>query len=389
MQITLVSSQAHEAAFYKLPSVIYKNDTNWIVPLEHDVRQVFDAKKNKSFKFGKIERWILADETNNTIGRIAAFTNSKYKNKGDDVPVGGMGFFECINNQQAANVLFDTAKQWLQQQGVQAMDGPINFGERDNWWGLVTQGFYEPMYCMNYNPEYYVELFETYGFKVFYEQHCFGLKAKAPLEQKIWDRHAIHDADPNFASSHLYKDNLAKYANDFATVYNKAWAGHGGLKQMSAAQVLLLFKKMKTFMDPKLLWYVYYNHEPVAMFINIPDLNQWFKHLHGKFSLYHKLKFLWLKKFKKNKKFTGIVFGVVPEWQGKGVDAYIIGEAAKHYLQTAQSPYEDYEMQWIGDFNPKMINVASTLGKTYVSRKLCTYRYLFDSKKEFVRHPII
>ena len=167
MQTTQVTTAAHEAAFYKLPSSIYKNDANWIQPLTHDVQQVFDKAKNKSFKFGKIERWLLTDN-NITVGRIAAFVNSKYKSKGDDVPVGGMGFFECTNNQAAANMLLDTAKNWLQEQGMQAMDGPINFGERDNWWGLVTQGFHEPMYSMNYNLPYYVQLIENYGFKFFY-----------------------------------------------------------------------------------------------------------------------------------------------------------------------------------------------------------------------------
>ncbi len=388
MQISLVDSPAQETAFYKLPTNIYKNDPNWIQPLTKDVQQVFDPTKNKSFKFGKIARWILVDDGNNTIGRIAAFVNNKYKNKGDDVSVGGIGFFECIEDQPSANLLFDTAKDWLQQLDIQAMDGPINFGERDNWWGLVTQGFHEPMYSMNYNPPYYIQLFENYGFKVFYEQLCFGLSPKEPLEKKIWERHAAHASNEKFASSHLYKDNLEKYANDFAIVYNKAWAGHGGLKQMSPAQVLILFKKMKVFMNEKLIWYAYYDHEPVAMFVNIPDLNQWFKYLHGNFSLVHKLKFLWLKTFKKNKKFSGLVFGVVPEWQGKGVDSYIIGEAAG-YMQSDESPYTEYEMQWIGDFNPKMVNVASSLGKTYISRKLCTYRYLFDRQKTFLRHPML
>jgi hypothetical protein len=172
-------------------------------------------------------------------------------------------------------------------------------------------------------------------------------------------------------------------------VYNKAWAGHGGLKQLTEAQVQIMFKKMKPIMDEKIVWYAYYENEPVAIFINLPDLNQWFKHLHGKFGLLQKIKFLWVKQFTKNKKFTGLVFGVIPEWQGKGVDGYIIGESAKNYLQTAACPYEDYEMQWIGDFNPKMLNVASSLGDVQRSRNLCTYRYLFDRDKEFVRHPVL
>ncbi len=85
-------------------------------------------------------------------------------------PTGGCGFFECIDNQQAADLLFDTAKNWLKQQGMEAMDGPINFGENDMWWGLLVEGFSRPYYGMNYNPPYYKRLFEHYGFKVLYEQ---------------------------------------------------------------------------------------------------------------------------------------------------------------------------------------------------------------------------
>src|SRR4029077_3774465 len=116
-----------------------------------------------------------------------------------------------------------------------------------------------------------------------------------------------------------------------------------------------------------------------------PDLNQWFKYLDGKFNLLQQVKFLWIKKTKPNKKFTGLVFGIVPEFQGKGIDAFIIVESAK--VIQRDSTYTEYEMQWIGDFNPKMINVAESLGETFRSRVLTTYRYLFDRTKEFKRHP--
>ncbi len=388
MQISIVTSAKDIDGFFKLPLSIYKNDPNWIQPLDKDVKEVFDVQKNKTFRHGKIQRWILKDTAGKCIGRIAAFTNEKYKNKGDDVPVGCMGFFECVNDIQAATLLFDTAKNWLREEGMQAMDGPVNFGERDKWWGLVTKGFMEPLYGMNYNPPYYVNLFEHYGFKVFFEQVCFSMKNKPPLDKKIWERHDEIARNPKFSSAHLHKNDLEKYAKDFATVYNKAWAGHGGLKQLTEAQVLIMFKKMKPIMDEKIIWFAYYENEPVAIFINLPDLNQWFKHLHGKFGLVQKIKFLFVKQFTKNKKFTGLVFGVIPEWQGKGVDGYMIGESAK-YIQSDDCPYETYEMQWIGDFNPKMLNVASSLGDVKRSRNLCTYRYLFDREKEFLRHPVL
>ena len=193
---------------------------------------------------------------------------------------------------------------------------------------------------------------------------------------------------PDMTARHINKNQLEKFAGDFATVYNKAWAGHGGLKQMAKEQVVILFKKMKPVMDERIIWFAYYKDEPIAIFVNLPDLNQWFKYLDGKFGLLQKLKFLWLKKFKPNKKFCGIVFGVVPEWHGKGIDSFIVVESAR-LIQTPDVSYTEYEMQWIGDFNPKMINTAEGLGETFRSRNLTTFRYLFDRTKEFKRHPIL
>lgn len=388
LQLVEVTTPALERAFLKVNVTINKGNPNYIQPLDNEIRDVFDPKKNKAYRSGMAKRWLLQDEKGEYVGRIAAFMNKKYKTKGDEGPVGGIGFFDCINSQEGADLLFDVAKHWLLQQGAYAMDGPINFGERDRWWGLVVEGFQEPLYGMNYNPPYYQALFETYGFQTFFNQTCFGYDPKKPPTEKIWKRHAIFDKDPAFKVRTIDKKNLEKFAEDFVTVYNKAWAGHGGMKQMRKEQAVQIFKKMKPVMDERLVYFTYHNEDPIALFVNLPDLNQWFKYLHGKFDLLHKLKFLWLKKTKPCKKFSGIAFGVVPEFQGKGIDAYMIGEAAK-IVQVPSVHYTEYELQWIGDFNPKMLNVAEGFGDVYPTRRLITYRYLFDRTKEFKRHPII
>jgi hypothetical protein len=397
MQLIEVLTPAQAKEFIGVNIFINRTDKNYIQPLEKDVTEVFDPKKNKTFRQGEIARWILKDEEGRFAGRIAAFVNKKYKNKGDDVPVGGVGFFDCIDDQVAADMLFDVAKHWLIQRGMEAMDGPINFGERDRWWGLIVKGFEPPLYCMNYNQPYYQTLFENYGFKNFYNQICFALKAKDRLVQKYYDRHADCAKDPNYSSAHIKKAQLDKFAADFTIVYNKAWAGHGGAKHLEEKVVRKMFQSMKPVMDERINWFVYYKGEPIAIWINLPDLNQWFKYLHGKFDLFHKLKFLWIKATKKNKKFTGIVFGIVPEFHGKGVDSYMIVEGCRVIQELTitngvynigKPIYDDYEMQWIGQFNPKMINVAEGLG-TYRSRILTTYRYLFDRTKEFHPHPIL
>jgi len=387
MQLTEVTTPQLARDFIRVNVELYKNDPNYIRPLDKDINEVFDVNKNKAFRFGEAIRWILKDDQGKLIGRIAAFVNKKYKNKGDEVPVGGIGFFDCINNQLAADMLFDVAKHWLMQKGMQAMDGPINFGERDRWWGLIVEGFQPPPYCMNYNKPYYKDLFEHYGFKPFFNQICYGLDPKKEISKKILDRHAQLKENPAFSSCYIKKNQLEKFAADFTIVYNKAWAGHGGLKEMKKEQVLTMFKKMKPVMDEKLIWFAYHHQDPIAIFVNLPDLNQWFKYLNGKFDLWHKLKFLWIKKTRKNYRFTGLVFGIVPEFQGMGVDAFIINES-KFVIQP-QTAYTEYEMQWIGEFNPKMINVVENFGDTFRTRKLITYRYLFDRTKEFKPHPVI
>ena len=386
MQLTEVTNAAAAKEFIQTNVIICGKLPNYIRPLDKDVIEVFDKEKNKAFRFGEATRWILKDNDGQLIGRIAAFTNKKYRNKGDEIPVGGIGFFDCINNQNAADMLFDVAKHWLITKGMQAMDGPINFGERDRWWGLVTEGFQSPLYCMNYNPPYYKDLFETYGFKLFFNQVCFGVDPKKKFSPKTLQRHADVAKDPGYRAEHMIGNDIVKYATDFTTVYNKAWAGHGGLKEMKKEQSILLFKKLKPVMDKKVLWFVYYKEEPIAIFINLPDLNQWFRYLNGQFGLIDKLKFLWYKNTVACTKFTGLVFGIVPEFQGKGVDSYLIVEAGK-VVETL--PYTEYEMQWIGDFNPKMINVAENFGDTFRTRQLTTFRYQFDRTRPYQRHPIL
>lgn len=387
MKTAEVKSPQDEKKFIRVNVDLNRETPNYIRPLDKDINEVFNPAKNKAFRFGEATRWILYNDEGKAIGRIAAFVNKKYKNKGDDVPVGGIGFFDCINDQNAASLLFDTAKKWLQERGMEAMDGPINFGERDKWWGLVTEGFKEPMYNMNFNPPFYVSLFEQYGFKPFFHQLCYGIDPKRKLSDRILERHAQLEKDPGFSGRPISKKELERYAEDFTTVYNKAWAGHGGLKELKKEQVFSMFKKMKPVMDERIIWFIYYKEEPIGIFVNLPDLNQYFKHLDGQFGLLQKLKFLWLQKFRPSKKFNGLVFGIVPEFQGKGVDSYMIVESGK--IIQYKTPYTEYEMQWIGDFNPKMINVVENFGDTFKTRQLTTYRYLFDRQKEFKRHPIL
>ncbi|MCU0387726.1 MAG: hypothetical protein MUE71_03865 [Chitinophagaceae bacterium] len=386
MQIVEVRSPQTEALFLETSPGLYKNDPNYIRPLDKDMDDVFNPAKNKSFKDGKLNRWVLLDSNGNSIGRIAAFTSKKYKNKGDKIPVGCFGFFECINDREAAFLLLDTAKNWLKNEGMEAMDGPVNFGERDKWWGLVVEGFYSPLYGMNYNHPYYPDLFKAYGLEVFYYQNCYNRMVMGELEPRFYEGHKKLAERGGFSARMVEKSNIEKYALDFVKVYNSAWAKHEGNKEMTEQAAKKLFKAMKPVIDEKIAWFAYYKDEPIGMYINIPDLNQIFRKFNGRFGLIEKIRFVLFKRFVGFKKMVGIIFGIVPRFHGSGADYFMIVEAAK--VIQHQSVYQETELQWIGDWNPKMNNIAKHLGFS-VCRRLATFRYLFDRTIPFERHPFL
>jgi len=387
MKLIEVITADDRKEFLQLPVRLYKDSPQWIRPLDKDIESTFEPEKNKSFRSGECIRWILKNDSGETIGRIAAFYDNKIVNKANDQPTGGIGFFECIEDQRVAFLLFDQGKQWLQSKGMEAMDGPVNFGSRDRWWGLLIEGYdRQPNYQCNYNPPYYKDFFEAYGFQVYFYQLTFGRKVDGPLDERLYEKARLIAKDSAYQFKHLPKKEWGSLADMIRQVYNKAWANRGEIAELSEQQAKLIVKQMKPIMDEKLIWFGYYKNEPIAFFLSLPEVNQIFKFVNGKLDWLGKLKFAWHQLLKTNRKAFGVLFGVVPAHQGKGVDGAII-EAFRQVHQYKYLRYDEYEMNWIGDFNTKMIRVVEQINTPIVKRH-ATYRKLFDESKPFKRFPI-
>ena len=175
--------------FLNVVTEIYQNSKTWVRPLNKDLAAVFTPSQNPYFQRGEMKRWVLYNKSR-PIGRIAAFYDPKISQATTNLQrTGGIGFFECINDQAAAHALFDVAKQWLVQKNLGAMDGPINFGERDKWWGLLVDGFEQsPNYQCNYHLPYYRNLFESYGFQVYFKQYTYTIARTAVIPEDMHKR---------------------------------------------------------------------------------------------------------------------------------------------------------------------------------------------------------
>jgi len=385
MTITKVSDKKTRKQFLDAARIIYRDDKVWVCPFDNEIEAIFDPEKNPYFKHGEVERWILLDDSNNITGRIAAFIDKNLAYTYDQ-PTGGMGFFECINDKDSAFLLFDTAKEWLRERGMEAMDGPINFGETDKYWGLLVGGFTHPSFEVPYNPSYYQKLYETYGFQTYYKMEGFHLDITKPLDDRFMKIANWVSKKPGYEFRHFTWKEQEKFTNDFAEVFNEAWASFKtNFEPLKADYIRTVLKKAKAIIDEEFIWLAYFEGKPIAIYLMFPDLNMILKHLNGKLDLLSMIKFLYLKKRNTMTRAKGLLMGVIPKYQNHGIESAFILKVREVFLRKPH--YTEVEFSWVADFNPKMrkifISVGSVPAKNYI-----TYRYLFNRNNEFKRYPI-
>lgn len=378
MTLTEVINPTHRKEFLDLADTIYASDTNYVRPLDKIIEDVFDPSVNILFKNGEATRFLLYNQQNKPIGRIAVFINAN-KAYGYEQPTGGIGFFECINNHEAATLLFNAAKEWLQTRGMKAMDGPINFGENDNFWGLLTDGFTQPGFGMPYNPPYYHELFEACGFKTYFEQITHHLDLKRPFPERFWRIAERVNAKPELTFRHFTWKDHHQFIDDFIEVYNDAWRFHENFIPMQAPYLLNTLTKAKSFLMEEIIWYAYFNGEPVAFLVLFPDANQIIKHLHGKLNLFNKMRFKWHLLTQPFTRARVTVLGVKQHYQRMGIESalfYQLREVLKNHPN-----YTELELSWVGDFNPKMRTLMEAMNADFGKRHI-TMRCLFDAEQQ-------
>ncbi len=278
-----------------------------------------------------------------------------------------MGFFECINDKEAAFLLFDTAKNWLAENGMQVMEGPINFGENDSFWGLLVEGFTSPSYGMNYHPSYYHQFFTAYGFETAYEQLTNHINLTIPFPARFTKIANWVAAKPDYSFEHFSKKNADKYINNLMEIYNDGWKDFDNFVPIKKETLQESFKQMEVIMDEKLIWFAYANGEPASFVVIIPDANQMISGLKGKLGLIEKLKFAY-NRWKGVKRMRAIVMGTKSKYQKLGLESALIIKLGEYVLPKNQ--YTELELSWVGDFNEKMLSFHEATGATFGKRHL-------------------
>ena len=388
MNIIEVLTPADRKNFIDFPKWLYRNDPFWVCQLDSMVESVFDPLNNHAFDHGEAKRWILKDSEGKLLGRIAAFIDNK-RSSAYNQPTGGVGFFEVVENRDAAFTLFDKARLWLESKGMEAMDGPINFGENDNNWGLLVEGFMQQGFGMPYNKKYYRTYFEEYGFRNYFEQYSYHRDARDSNNEivqfpvRIMKIAEWISKRPGYSFRHFEFREKGKYINNIVEIYNSTWSVFKeDFTPLDQAILNESFDKAKLIIDEELIWFAYFNDRPIAFFVLYPDLNQILKHFNGKLTLWNIIRFAYFKITHEMTRVRAVVGGVIPSHQNSGVESAIFLHIYEAFKKKPW--FKELELSWVGDYNPKMIAIYEALGarkaKTHV-----TYRYLMNKKRKFRR----
>jgi GNAT superfamily N-acetyltransferase len=356
IKISKVDSKKDLMRFIKMQWSIYKGDEHWVPPLIMDRKKILNKEENPFFKHAEAD-YFLAERNGEIVGRIAAIKNDLH-NKIHNDKVGFFGFFESINDQQVANALFDTAKGWLKEKGLNIMRGPANPSSNDEW-GMLLEGFDdEPRILMTYNPKYYLTLCENYGFKKVKDLYAYKISQEKVLgSDKIRRVAEMAKTRSGLKITQLDMKNFNSEVEKVKYVYNKAWAPNWGFVPMTDEELDAMAKDLKQLVEPSLVLFGEINGNLVGFALVLLDYNYIFKKMNGRL-----FPFGFIKMFteKKNIKWSRIItLGIIPEYQKRGLDAAFYWEIVNRAKAIGIGLGE---ASWVLENNDMMNRGAETMG---------------------------
>ncbi|OGQ35932.1 MAG: hypothetical protein A3F16_03085 [Deltaproteobacteria bacterium RIFCSPHIGHO2_12_FULL_43_9] len=329
----------------------------WVPPLISQEVNILRPDKNPFFEHSEAAAFI-ATRGEIPAGRIVAIWNNNH-NIFHDEKVGFFGFFECLNDQDVANALFDKASEWVKSKGGTALRGPANLTLNDEC-GFLAKGFDSiPFILMPYTPEYYLQLAERAGFKKAQDLYSYYL-SKEQMKWEILPRICERmEKRYNLSIVEISKKNFDSAATFVKRIYNKAWSNNWGFVPVTGNEFKKLIKDLKEIYIPKMTFLVYSGEKPIGWSMSIPNYNEIAIKLNGSLFPFGFIKFLLgKKKIKQARVFT---LGVLPELQQKGIGAYVMYHCAK---SCVESGYMDGEMGWILESNYLMNRGMEQIGAT-------------------------
>ena len=336
-------------AFLELPWLIYKNDPHWVPPLKMALKDLFNLKKHPFYKTANVKTWI-AERDGVVVGRIMAIHNFSF-NIFENNKIGHFGCFEVINDLAIASSLVDAAKNWLKEQGMTSIQGPMNPGTNYECGILVDKFDDAPQIMMTYNPPYYEKLLSDMGFTKAMDLLAYNIKADYVLPKLILDIAARTEKKSKVTYRDLNLKNWDRELDTLFEIYNSAWEENWGFVPMTKEEFFHTAKDLKSIVDPTLIQFALVNGIEAGFIMCLPDLNQVFKQIpSGNLSPLAIYKILTSKK--RINRVRVITMGIKKEYRKFGLETLLYRNVQASIQKNPR--IKNIEMSWILEHNLEM-----------------------------------
>ncbi len=364
MRVQPVAGRRDLRTFIELPWAIYRDDPDWVPPLRVDMRKAFDPTAHPFHGHSEVQPF-LAWRGDRPVGRICAIRNRNHEAFHDE-PVGFFGFFECYEDQEAAAALFDASRAWLADRGLEVMRGPTSFSTNEVTGFFAAGAPGPPVVMMAYNPPYYLDLVDRYGFRKAKDLWAWLLTADA-LETERLER--AERAVIRRTGTRVRTLDMARFDEELRRVrdlYNAAWEKNWGFVPMTDAEFDFMAAELKPVLDPDLALFVETESgEAVGFALALPDFNEVLKKMNGRLFPFGILRALLHRR--RIRTLRVLILGLREGYRGKGIDALLYLAIMRNGLARG---IVRGEMSWILEDNQKMNAALERMG----ARRYRTYR---------------
>ncbi len=371
IQIHSVKTAGDRYNFLSFPWKVYQDDPYWVPPIFNE--RIHFITEHPFLDHSDVE-FFMAKRGDQVVGTIAAFINHNH-NEFQNEHIGFFGFFEVLDDPDAAKLLLNTAEQWVKERGYNAIRGPAQYSTNEEC-GLLVDGFDDPpRILMTYNPPRYIDYLENQGYVKAMDLHAYYLDTDIYAGGSKFPKKLIRVVEKIKEKGDILirKVDMKHFDQEVKRVkkiYNQSWAKNWGFIPMTDIEFDAMGEALRQILDPDMTLVAEIDGKPIGVSITLPDLNQPLLRAYPKPETpewWTMAKLVWNWKLRHQVTWCRVlILGVLPEYRARGVDALFYYETAKAALKKG---IKNAEMSWILENNDAISRPIRMLGgeiyKTY------------------------
>jgi hypothetical protein len=368
IEVFPVHSRRDLKDFITLPHAIFADDPNWIAPLRFERREHLSVRKNPYFRHAEAQL-LVARRGGQAVGRISAQIDRLHIERYGNA-TGQFGFLDGIDDGAVFARLLDAAEAWLKQRGARRIEGPFSFSINDEA-GLLVNGFHKPPFIMmGHARPYYAGHVEDAGYSRVKDLFAYEYDLRIPIPRPMQAMIAKNKASGRLLIRPLSKSALSRDLDIIIDIFNDAWSGNWNFVPMTREEIVHLGKMLKMLVTGEHIAIAFFDGEPAAMAVTLPDINGMIADLDGRLLPFGWAKLLWRLKFRKHAGARLPLMGVKARYRGSVVSAML----ALALIDTVRNFHLSRgtlrgELSWVLEDNTPLRRILDAIGavpyKTY------------------------